>query len=288
MNNIKNKICCVKWIETYIYFPTLTVILLLSILGIVSPAGFRNNNIENLKLFLVAITSSHVFSIILRIIQITQQRTIILKDNSTTIIYGAVLFSISLFIPVTWTPLAKLLDLNTINEWSLMMLSITSLFIRFTYKNEISSENYEIEKLFHHRKELSDRIKEYLIQRNYNSQPEVIGIFGTWGSGKTFFLEQLKKKLEKEKKEQMFIIYFNPLRFLDNKTAIIKFLETLKFEYEKFIDGPLFEFQDYLEIIGEKQKDWISKLLQYSPTGYQFDDLEKITLRLNQIIKTHK
>lgn len=57
----------------------------------------------------------------------------------------------------------------------------------------------------------------------------IVGIYGQWGSGKTSFLQQIKKLLEEKnnQSEAVLTVWFNPWQFISEEHLIIPFFHTL-------------------------------------------------------------
>jgi predicted KAP-like P-loop ATPase len=76
---------------------------------------------------------------------------------------------------------------------------------------------------------LEDRFQRYnfarriaqTIQSNSSSDALVIGIYGSWGEGKTSVLNFIEKELEGDRDQ--IIVKFNPWRFSEEQTLMLQF-----------------------------------------------------------------
>lgn len=72
-----------------------------------------------------------------------------------------------------------------------------------------------------------ETIGEMIVSKNFQT-PFCIGIHGEWGSGKTSFMRQLEKRLQKSGTDPLIIpVWFNPWRYSKEEHLIIPFLRTI-------------------------------------------------------------
>lgn len=88
------------------------------------------------------------------------------------------------------------------------------------------------------RKAFAISLANRIINTVSKGQAFAVGVIGTWGSGKTTFLnfieKELKDKLEKSQIENIIFLKFNPWQFDNSATLIDDFFSTLKNKLKEF------------------------------------------------------
>ena len=99
----------------------------------------------------------------------------------------------------------------------------------------------------------------------YNTGSFVIGIKGSWGSGKTTFINQLEYKFKENKDNEFHIINFQPWR-TDGANSLTRiFFKELEDSLKYYIPSISNNIQKYLQYILPLNEDYIGKLIDNIP-----------------------
>ena len=99
----------------------------------------------------------------------------------------------------------------------------------------------------------------------YNTGSFVIGIKGSWGSGKTTFINQLYNKFNLDKDKQFHIINFQPWR-TDGANSLTRiFFKELEDNLKYYIPSISNNIEKYLQYILPLNEDYIGKLIDNIP-----------------------
>lgn len=120
-----------------------------------------------------------------------------------------------------------------------------------------------------------------------------IGIYGDWGSGKTTFMDFIRKDIEAENKNNKhIIIQFNPWLNNDEQTMIHSFFDTLSLHLKPYNSQLSGEFLRYGSLLlksvggesGGKLADLFSTLLPNNPKDLKqrFDDINELLKKVNK------
>lgn len=124
----------------------------------------------------------------------------------------------------------------------------------FIYDEPLSKNDSDSCEREHFAKELCCRIE------NTNSEKTsfAIGIHGEWGSGKTSFLNLIKRNLNLR---YFHIIEFNPWLSSSSSSIIIDFLNTLRKELGKYHSGLANDIENYTDSLSKVDDSMVSKFV---------------------------
>lgn len=228
-----------------------------------------------------------IFAIIWRLFLCSREAVFAWKRNASVMLFTAIGFILSWFSPWDLYFDSGNALFKHINLLGFLSLGIGALFLSFDLnigKEHDSNEDSEVEELFQHRKKLLDSLVSSITQSNAMCETRVIGLFGSWGSGKTFFVKKLFQRLKGIEKRNFFVHYFNPLRFPDGDMVVSIFLHNIKSEYEQFVDGNWIDFEDYLSILNVAEKPFYKKIFGGLLSNSRSNNTEEVVDRINSII----
>ena len=104
------------------------------------------------------------------------------------------------------------------------------------YRNNNSISDIEYNNIFDKHKpalniiNIAKEFSKYIIKYSSEHTSTIIGIFGQWGRGKTFFYEQIEKSI-KEKKKKVYFCKFQPWKYQQKESAWAYLYEQLLNNY---------------------------------------------------------
>lgn len=117
----------------------------------------------------------------------------------------------------------------------------------------------------YNRKNVIDSTFDILRDCFYDHGSFVIGIKGTWGSGKTTFINQLHNKFNLDKEKQYHIINFQPWRTDGANSLTRTFFKELEDNLKYYIPSISNNIDKYLRYILPLNEDYIGKLIDNIP-----------------------
>lgn len=193
----------------------------------------------------------------------------IIKNNITNCIL--LLFGILLLntLPV-WYPLDSIIGIpyNILVTAYALFFAVKQIYYRFqkdNRKKDIKPEaSRSVFRLTTEERDLTDTgwqsyansLVKMFPTNGINKESMAVGIYGEWGTGKTTFLNHIRKEL----KHKYIIIDFNPWRCLSAEAIVTDFFKTLKrhlYQNNELVNA----IEDYMEILKPiSMPDWITWL----------------------------
>lgn len=124
----------------------------------------------------------------------------------------------------------------------------------------------------------ANEIAEY-ISNSFGKRSLAVGISGSWGTGKTYLINQIFRSLKGKKDKQTLFIHFNPWRSATSDQIIEDFLKLLKHKLRKYDRSLDNKFQNYLKVlIDNSETNWLKNLSNFfsthdKPTDQIYDEI---------------
>ncbi len=180
------------------------------------------------------------------------------------------IFCLSIFI---WCYLSGIWVYNSI-AYCVILIFIAEICLCIKLKSFYETNNFnpilEKEDTFntndsYNRKNVINSTFDILKDCFYNTGSFVIGIKGSWGSGKTTFINQLHNKFNLDKDKQFHIINFQPCR-TDGANSLTRiFFKELEDNLKYYIPSISNNIEKYLQYILPLNEDYIGKLIDNIP-----------------------
>jgi len=146
----------------------------------------------------------------------------------------------------------------------------------FVTDNPILNSELDLFKRGKYALELSE-----IIRKTFNSESIAIGINGTWGSGKTSFLNFIKEDLSKDK---FIIINFNPWDSINKGNLIINFFEVFEKKISRYSNNISKEIIKYSKYLTDITDNSISKVIKHVTSDYSSGSIAQSYSEVNKII----
>lgn len=179
-------------------------------------------------------------------------------------------FCLSIFI---WCYLSGIWVYNSI-AYCVILIFIAEICLCIKLKSFYKTNNFnsilEKEDTFntndsYNRKNVINSTFDILKDCFYNTGSFVIGIKGSWGSGKTTFINQLHNKFNLDKDKQFHIINFQPWRTDGANSLTRTFFKELEDNLKYYIPSISNNIDKYLRYILPLNEDYIGKLIDNIP-----------------------
>lgn len=138
------------------------------------------------------------------------------------------------------------------------------------------------------RKKLAHKLAERLVKNSNNKQSFGVGIVGQWGSGKTTFLNFIKKWIDNNNKaNDIIVIKFNAWQFDNSAILIDDFFNTLKSKLVIFNPELGSKIADYTDHLVNLESNFFTKLSQIGINSLgKENSLDSLFTDINDTIKT--